>query len=217
VKASNQTVQGMNLELVIATTNSGKVNEIEKLLADLPFQVTCHSLVKLGIKDHPVENGRTFKANAVIKAIHYSRKLPGRYVAAEDSGLVVAALSGKPGVHSARYAGKESDDAKNINKLLQKMISQANRQARFVTVVALARDGKTLQTFSGTVEGIITHKPRGTEGFGYDPVFLYPPLHKTFAQLTGQEKNHVSHRFHAFQKVKKFLGYLAQPDPEILK
>lgn len=217
MKASNQASRGINLDLVIATTNSGKVREIEKLLADLPFQVTCHSLGKLGIKDHPEENGSTFKANAVIKAIHYSRKLPGRYVAAEDSGLVVAALSGKPGVHSARYAGKESDDAKNINKLLQKMTSREDRQAKFVTVVALARDGKTLKTFFGSVEGVITHEPMGSEGFGYDPVFLYPPMQKTFAQLTGQEKNHVSHRFHAFQQVKKFLGNLAQPDPKILE
>ena len=195
----------MNLELVIATTNSGKVKEIDKILADLPFQVVCHSLVKMDVRDHPEENGKTFKENAVIKAIHYSQKLPGYYVAAEDSGLEVAALAGKPGVHSARYAGEESDDDKNIQKLLKNLSSHQERLARFVTVVALARDGKTLQTFSGTVEGIIAHKPRGTEGFGYDPVFFYPPMQKTFAQLTSQEKNRISHRFHAFQQLKNFL------------
>jgi XTP/dITP diphosphohydrolase len=206
----------MNLELVIATTNRGKAKEIERLLADLPVPVSCLSLAELQIEDHPEEWGQSFAENAMIKANHYSQKLPGRWVAAEDSGLQVDALDGEPGVHSARYAGEEANDASNIQKLLHKMKNQKLRKARFVTVVALAHDGKTVQTFYGAITGTIINKPKGTGGFGYDPVFLYPPWRKTFAQLTTEEKNQISHRYRAFQKVKAYLrdAVLTQHNPE---
>lgn len=195
----------MNFELVIATTNHSKVKEIEKLFADLPLPVTCLSLAEVGIQDHPEEWGQSFAENAMIKVTHYSQKLPGRWVAAEDSGLQVEALDGEPGVYSARYAGEEANDNRNIQKLLHKMKSQKLRKAKFVTVVALAHNGKTVQTFYGSITGVITNKPKGTSGFGYDPVFLYPPLKKTFAQLTTEQKNQISHRYRAFQKLKTYL------------
>lgn len=161
-----------------------------------------------------VEDGLTFEENARKKAEAYSHRVAGQIVVADDSGLEVDALNGAPGVHSARYAapdldGKEphaaevntDDDANNARLLRElKNVSADKRTARFVCVLAAARDGKTLATFRGTAEGIILDALRGTNGFGYDPLFYFPEIGKTFAELTAEEKARYSHRGAAFRK-----------------
>ena len=116
------------------------------------------------------------------------------------------ALGGKPGVHSARYAGEPKDDEKNIQKLLKELSGVENRKARFVTVVTLSRNGRVIESFTGEVEGILLREKKGTGGFGYDPIFYYPPFQKTFAELTTEEKNRISHRANAFKKLISYLN-----------
>lgn len=156
-----------------------------------------------------VEDGATFEANARKKAEEYSRYVPGEIVIADDSGLEVDALSGAPGVHSARYAADEphlaesnTDDELNNRKLIReiKLVPADKRTGRFVCVIAAARDGETLAVFEGKAEGVILERPRGTNGFGYDPLFYFPQIEKTFAELSAEEKAKHSHRGAAFRK-----------------
>lgn len=194
--------------LLIATTNSGKIREIETLLkGDFPG-LTLFSLPDLNISGECAEDGNTFLENATIKSLYYSGIAKNILTAADDSGLVVEVLHGEPGIHSARYAGDSCDDEKNIEKLLRKLKHEENRKAKFVTEIVLSKNGKMVRSFYGEVEGIILPEKRGSSGFGYDPVFYYPPLKKTFAQLTTLEKNNFSHRANALRKLKTFLSEL---------
>ena len=156
------------------------------------------------------EAAPTIAENAVGKALYYSRGAEG-LVFADDSGLVVPALGGAPGVHSSRYAGPEGDAKKNIAKLLAALAgkSGAERGARFVCILALARAGALLAVFSDAVDGRILDAPRGRGGFGYDPVFFHEPLGKSFAEMPREEKNRLSHRGRAFQKLLGFLETLS--------
>jgi XTP/dITP diphosphohydrolase len=167
-----------------------------------------------------VEDGLTFEANARKKAEEYSRFVPGRIVVADDSGLEIDALNGAPGVHSARYAAPDlqnkephqadanTDDNANNARVLRKLqgVPPDQRTARFVCVLAAARDGKTLATFRGTAEGIILDAPRGANGFGYDPLFYFPQIKKTFAELTAEEKSRCSHRGAAFRHLLEWIS-----------
>jgi XTP/dITP diphosphohydrolase len=193
------------LDLLAATTNKGKIKEIERLFKGSSPGVRLYSLSDYNIDIDCPETGETFLENAVEKSLFYSRIKGNIYTVADDSGLAVEALGGKPGVRSARYAGQPKNDEKNIEKLLLELKESKNRKAKFVTVVTLSQNGKTIKSFTGEVEGIILEEKRGTGGFGYDPVFYYPPLQKTFAELTTEEKNKISHRANAFKKLKDFL------------
>jgi XTP/dITP diphosphohydrolase len=185
----------MMQSIVVATRNHGKLHEFRNLL--LPLKSEILSLRDVSISDEIEESGQTFAENARLKAIGYSRltQIP---VLADDSGLEVEALGGQPGIHSARYAGPDASDADRINKLLDELKKVGGgREARFVCALALAKDGVLLQEARGECRGIIIDDPRGTNGFGYDPVFLFPEIDKTFAELTDSEKNQHSHRARA--------------------
>lgn len=171
-----------------------------------------YSLDDLDINTDCPEDGVTFIENAAAKSLFYSKLAGDMATMADDSGLVVEALNGEPGVHSARYAseGKNKDsrriiDQRNIEKLLRKLSSEENRAAKFVCEIVLSKNGKIIESFHGEVEGVILRQKRGSGGFGYDPVFYYPSLEKTFAQLTTEEKNKISHRADALQKLKDYL------------
>jgi XTP/dITP diphosphohydrolase len=193
------------LKLLIATTNPGKFREIRSLLQedDSPFELL--SLADLGIDTPYPETGKTFQENAEGKSIFYSRLAPDILTVGEDSGLTVDALGGRPGIHSARFAGPEAANERNIEKLLEDMRSHADRRAAFMAVLALSKNGRLIKSFRGTVEGILLKEKKGSGGFGYDPVFYYPPRKKTFAELPIEEKNRISHRSQAFKKLKEFL------------
>ena len=177
--------------IVLATSNKNKVKELKKLLKDSPVKVK--SLADYGPLPPVVEDGETFDDNAYKKAYHYARVL-GLPCLADDSGLVVEALDGAPGVYSARYAGENATDQENCDKLLQEMAGKTNRKARFECVLSLATPGGPALTWEGRCEGEITTERRGESGFGYDPVFFYPPFGKTFAEVSMEEKSKVSHR-----------------------
>ena len=153
----------------------------------------------------PEEDGHTFEENAVKKAVYYS-DLARDFVVADDSGLEAFALDGAPGIYSARYAGPNATDAANNNLLLSQLQHAPDRRARFVCVIALARAGKLWTTVHGSVEGEILRLPRGDAGFGYDPLFFYPPWHRTFAELTLEEKFGVSHRGNALRALFKWVS-----------
>lgn len=152
------------------------------------------------------ESAPTFAENAAGKALHYSR-FSSQAVIADDSGLVVSALGGAPGPMSKRYAGPRATDAQRVAKLVGEMAGMRGpeRRARFVCVLALARGGRVVAVFSDAVEGMILDAPRGNAGFGYDPVFLYEPLGKSFAEIPRRQKNELSHRGRAFRKLLSFL------------
>ncbi|HZS43596.1 MAG TPA: XTP/dITP diphosphatase [Blastocatellia bacterium] len=186
-------------KILIATGNPGKVAEIRDMLKDLPVEIIGLSSFP-GIEE-PEETGSTFEANALLKADYYHEKT-GLLTVADDSGLCVDALDGRPGVYSARYGGPASNDKDRYRKLLEELkdVPTEKRTARFVCVAATVGDG-IRQTRSGSAEGVILDSPRGEGGFGYDPVFFYPALNKTFAELTKEEKAAVSHRGKAFAKL----------------
>jgi XTP/dITP diphosphohydrolase len=154
------------------------------------------------------ESAPTFAENSAGKALYYSRHTD-EIVLSDDSGLVVRALGGAPGVHSARYAGPNATGAERVAKLLSEMNGKLDRAARFVCVTTLARQGRAIAVVSDLVEGIIAKEPRGAGGFGYDPVFFFPPLGRTFSEISQAEKNIHSHRGKAFQKI---LSLLVTPD-----
>ena len=201
------------LKLLIATSNQGKIREIERILSEnqLGITITLVSLADLAITAVAPENGQTFLENAAEKSTFYSKLAPDLYTVAEDSGLSVEALNGEPGIYSARYSGPDATDDKNIEHLLQNLNGQTNRTAKFVTAVSLSKDGRLLKSFIGEVAGEIIDDRRGQHGFGYDPVFYYPPLGKTFAQLSTAEKSSISHRFRALEKFKRYLPQLIAP------
>ncbi|HCG76743.1 MAG: non-canonical purine NTP pyrophosphatase [bacterium (Candidatus Ratteibacteria) CG_4_10_14_3_um_filter_41_18] len=192
-------------ELVLASRNKGKAKEIKEILKHL-------NLKFLSLKDFPgiplvKEDCKTFRGNAVKKSKTYQR-LTKKLVLAEDSGLQVDALDGDPGVYSARFAGKEQDDKKNIKKLLKllKNVPEKKRKATFKSVIAITfLDGKTT-VVSGAYRGWINFKAKGKFGFGYDPVFVAPRFKKTFAELSPELKNRISHRAKALKKAKKILA-----------
>ncbi len=199
------------ITLVIATRNRAKSSEIRALLKDFPVEIKDVS--DFGPLPEPVEDGRTFEENAYKKALFTARVL-GLPALADDSGLEVEALGGQPGVQSARYAGEKATDAENNLKLLQAMEGVANRKARFVCVLSLAVSTGPALTYEAACEGEITTEPRGTRGFGYDPVFYYPPMGKTFAEMDPEEKAAVSHRGRALREFReefdKVLVWLRQ-------
>jgi XTP/dITP diphosphohydrolase len=173
--------------ILIATSNPGKIR-------DFAGAASHHDIQVAGIPNFSsiplvVEDGETFEANARKKAEAYSLYVPGEVVIADDSGLEVDALGGAPGVHSARYAADEPH-----------LADTNTRTGRFVCWIAAARDGQTLAVFDGRAEGMIQETPRGSNGFGYDPLFFFPQISKTFAELSAQEKAHYSHRGEAFRK-----------------
>ncbi|MBF0508863.1 MAG: XTP/dITP diphosphatase [Deltaproteobacteria bacterium] len=202
--------------IVLATRNRGKSQEIRRVLAEYP--IDFRDLNDFGVLPDVVEDGLTFEENAYKKSSFYARIL-GFPALADDSGLVVEALNGAPGVLSARYAGMDATDEKNIQKLLAAMDGQANRAAAFVCVLSLAMPGGAALTYEAECGGLITTQPVGQNGFGYDPVFYYPPLEKTFAQLTMPEKNSVSHRGKAFNEFRseldKIMTWIGQRQGEI--
>ena len=200
----------MAKKLLVATRNSGKVREFARLLSDIDFDVV--GLDDLGIDLKVEETGSTFEENALLKARVYA-EASGELTLADDSGLEVKALDGEPGVKSARYGGEGLDDEGRVQLLLKNMESVRgwNRQARFVAVLALVGDqvpgGET--TTEGVVDGAIIHEPVGENGFGYDPVFWLASHAKTTAQLSGEEKDEVSHRGNALRQLLPVLQNLA--------
>ncbi|MBT4364342.1 MAG: XTP/dITP diphosphatase [Desulfobacterales bacterium] len=184
--------------LVIATRNKGKTSEIRALLKNYP--VIIKSLDDFGPIPDVKEDGDTFDDNAYKKASFTSRIL-GIPALADDSGLVVEALGGSPGVHSARYAGEDATDEQRIEKLLKEMRGEKNRKAAFECVISIAVPTGPALTYEARCEGEIAQEPAGNEGFGYDPVFYYPLLGKTFAQISREEKNLISHRGKALKEV----------------
>ena len=193
------------VSVLLATSNPGKLREY-RTLTGVDGEISLDLLP--GFASLPVfeETAPTFAENAAGKALHYSR-LAEELVLAEDSGLVVPALGGAPGPLSARWAGPTATDADRVRKLLDELEHRpaSERHARFVSVAALARRGEAVAIFSDFVEGVLTQEPRGAGGFGYDPIFLFEPLGRTFAELTLEEKNRYSHRARAFRKVTSFL------------
>jgi len=184
--------------IVLATRNQGKVREMREILRDFPVEI--RSLNDFGPIPEVDEDGATFDDNAYKKAA-FTAKVLGLPAMADDSGLVVPALHGAPGVHSARYAGKEAADRDNIDKLLREMAGLTDRRAAFECVISLAVPSGPALTYVGRCEGEIAPAPSGGEGFGYDPVFYYPPFGKTFAELSMEEKNRVSHRGAALREM----------------
>jgi XTP/dITP diphosphohydrolase len=205
-------------KILIATSNAGKLRDFAG--AALRHGVEVAGIPSFSSLPLVVEDGLTFEANARKKAEGYSRYAPGEIVIADDSGLEIDALNGAPGVHSARYAAPDlhnkepheaesnTDDNANNARLLRELkgIPEKRRTGRFVCVLAAARDGATLATFRGVAEGVILNAPRGAKGFGYDPLFYFPSIEKTFAELSAQEKAEYSHRGKAFRELLEWCS-----------
>jgi XTP/dITP diphosphohydrolase len=197
--------------VLVATSNAGKLRDFAGAAA--PLGITIAGIPHFSSLPPVVEDGTTFEQNARKKAEAYSLAVPGELVLADDSGLEIDALGGAPGVHSARYATDEphaaecnTEDEANNARVLRELqgVPEQKRTARFVCVLVVARDGRTLRTFCGAAEGIILDAPRGNNGFGYDPMFYFPQIGKTFAQLSAEEKARYSHRGAAF---REFLAW----------
>jgi XTP/dITP diphosphohydrolase len=200
----------LKARVLLATTNEGKLDEFRKLL---PPEIDVVSLSSFRV-DLPPETGTTFEENARIKA-EAGSAASGLLALADDSGLEIDALGGKPGVYSARFSGEPVDPARNRAKVLKSLegVDSPNRTARFRCSVALARDGRTLATSDGTIEGAIAFEERGTHGFGYDSIFLIDE-HRTLAEAPPEEKNKISHRARAFRAILPSLfEALASPAP----
>ena len=196
----------MQRRVLVATSNAGKLRDLAGAAA--PYGITIATIPNLSSLPQVIEDGNTFEENARKKTEAYSLAVPGALVLADDSGLEIDALDGAPGVHSARYAADDphaaecnTEDEANNARVLRELASVAaeKRTARFVCVLAVARDGQTLRTFRGTAEGILLDAPRGQNGFGYDPLFYFPQIGKTFAELSAEEKALYSHRGAAFR------------------
>jgi len=208
--------------ILIAPSNPGKIRDL--VGAAIAHKVQIEMLPDFASLPSVIEDGATFEANARKKAEHYSKYAEGEIVIADDSGLEVDALGGAPGVRSARYAADEhnapehadnSDDEANNARLLRELhdVPEEFRTGRFVCVIAAARNGHTLATFHGKAEGIILHVPRGSNGFGYDPLFYFPEIGKSFAELTAEEKAGYSHRGAAFGAFLKWKDESADRHP----
>lgn len=201
--------------VVLATRNKGKIQEFRELFKDFPVEI--RGLSDFGPIPEAVEDGATFDENAYKKA-HFTAKVLGLPAIADDSGLEVEALGGAPGVRSARYAGEKATDAENTAKLLKEMEGVSDRRAAFACVISIAVPGGPALTYEGRCEGEILSEPRGSDGFGYDPVFYYPELGRSFAELTMEEKNRVSHRGRAMADMAaefaRVLAWLKQRTAE---
>lgn len=195
------------MRLLIATHNRGKLIEYQEMLTDFALELV--TLDDVGIGEDVEETGATFAANARAKAVEYARR-SGLLTLADDSGLEVDALGGEPGVHSKRYAGENKSDPERIAFLLDKLqgVSREKRTARFRCAIALATPRGDVRECDGACEGLIELAPRGTNGFGYDPVFLFPERGMTMAELSSEEKNRISHRARATEKARKILEKL---------
>jgi XTP/dITP diphosphohydrolase len=202
------------ITLVIATRNTGKTAEIRDRLKECPVDIK--NLDDFGPIPEVKEDGETFDENAYKKA-SFAAKILGLPALADDSGLVVEALGGAPGIHSARYAGKDASDEERCAKLLKEMEGETNRKAVFECVISIAVPTGEALTYEARCQGLITERPAGKNGFGYDPVFYYPPLKKTFAELSREDKNHISHRGRALQQLRnefdKVLIWIRQHMP----
>ncbi|HEY4283062.1 MAG TPA: RdgB/HAM1 family non-canonical purine NTP pyrophosphatase [Chthoniobacterales bacterium] len=189
--------------LTIATRNQHKTREIQEILGP---EFTIHDIAGRQDIADVAETGKTFEENAILKAVALSKHVSG-LVLADDSGLEVDSLHGAPGVFSARYAGAARGDRENVAKLLRELnaVDQSERRARFVCVLAVARHGALLKTFSGEIEGGIAGSPRGNGGFGYDPIFIPKGLTETFGELPAETKNRLSHRARAIEAAVPFL------------
>lgn len=191
------------MKIILATKNKGKVADFEKLTENMNIEVISFLDEEINFPD-VVEDGETFEENSVKKALEIA-KYTGMITVSDDSGLCVEALDGAPGIYSARYSGENATDSTNIDKLLNEMknIPQEERQAKFVSVVSIAKPDGTVQSFRGEVEGEIIFERKGTNGFGYNPVFFSYELEKTFGEATMEERVTVSHRARAFRKLKE--------------
>ena len=190
--------------IIIASGNQHKIEEFRTLFTPLGIQVI--SMQECGQFEDPQETGTTFAANAVIKAEALCAQL-GCAVISDDSGLEIDALNKEPGVYSARYLGHDTSyEIKNQN-LIERVADQADRTCRFACAIALARPDKPTEVFEGTVEGTVAFAPSGDKGFGYDPIFFYPPLGKTLAEASEEEKNEVSHRGKAMRLLMEYLHH----------
>lgn len=197
----------MMREVVIATKNKGKALEFEQMFQ--PFQIQVKTLLDLPEFPEIEETGATFEENAIIKAESVIKETKAM-VMADDSGLVIDALDGRPGVYSARYAGPEKDDEANIQKVLRELegVPLSKRTARFYCALALAIPGRETITVNGTCEGFITFEKKGANGFGYDPIFFVQGYERTMAELLPNEKNKISHRAEALAKMRTILEQL---------
>ncbi len=192
------------MQIILATKNEGKVREFKQLMKDLPLQIRS-----LKEKDNSIdieESGETFKENAVIKARVAAERF-NQTAVADDSGLEVDFLEGRPGVFSARFAGQGANDRENNQKLLKELkgVPDANRTARFRCSIALVTPDGNVFAEEGTCEGVIGHVEKGDSGFGYDPLFYVPEFKKTFAELDMETKNRISHRAKAYRKAREIL------------
>lgn len=190
------------MKLYCATTNAGKLREFRQAAGDR-WQV--ETLAGLREIPAPEESGATFEENAILKARYYGARTDG-WLFTDDSGIEVAALGGAPGVHSAYFAGPTATDAENNAKLVADLAGAADRRARYVCVIALARGGELVRTFRGEVEGEIVEPPRGSGGFGYDPHFFYAPFGETFGETAPERKLAVSHRGRALAAMFEWLA-----------
>jgi XTP/dITP diphosphohydrolase len=186
-------------KLILATHNEHKAEEFKQILPQFRLQ----TLADLNDVQEITETASDLEGNSLLKADTIFRQY-GHIVISDDSGLEVQALNGAPGVYSARYAGEQKDDQKNTEKLLHELKGITNRNAQFRTVITLMGSNDTLQ-FEGIVEGTIVHEPKGDKGFGYDPVFIPNGYQKTFAELSSNEKNKISHRANAIEKLVAFI------------
>jgi XTP/dITP diphosphohydrolase len=203
--AGSNLCYNLPMKLIIASNNAHKMREILEILgAEFPDMVT---LKQAGLDIDVVEDGDTFQVNAIKKAEEVLKASGYPAALADDSGLIVDALGGAPGVYSARYAGEGHNDADNNAKLMRDMagVPVEQRTCRFASAVALAREGKETICVIGFAEGILLTEARGENGFGYDPYFFYPPIGKSFAELSAEEKNAVSHRKHALEALLELL------------
>jgi XTP/dITP diphosphohydrolase len=208
--------------VLVATSNEGKIRDLVGAAA--AHNVEIQTLPNFAALPSVIEDGLTFEANARKKAEHYSHYSDGGLVIADDSGLEVDALQGRPGVRSARYAADEhnapegasnSDDEANNERLLRELhgVPTEYRTGRFVCVIAVARNGHTLAAFHGVAEGVMLTARRGSNGFGYDPLFFFPQIEKTFAELTAEEKAKYSHRGAAFRQFLEWADHLQELHP----
>jgi XTP/dITP diphosphohydrolase len=192
------------MQVLLATTNPNKVREIRKMLDGVPYEIV--GLDSSDGIEAPEETGRTFEENARLKALYYSNAV-GMPAIAEDSGLVVDALDGAPGIESARFAGAETPYAEKFKQLYAMLDERGRRDsaAHFVCALAVASEDRIIFEARGTVEGTIAPEPRGQHGFGYDPIFFYPPEGKTLGEVSDDVKRAVSHRGAAFRQLREFL------------
>lgn len=197
-------------EVIIATKNPGKAREFEHIFA--PRGIAVKTLLDYPEIEDVEETGSTFEENAILKAEGVSKAL-NKMVIGDDSGLIVDALEGRPGIYSARYAGEDpKDDQKNLEKVLDELkgVSEEDRTARFYCALAVALPGSKTITVSGTCEGRILEEQRGSNGFGYDPVFYVPDKSRAMAELTADEKNQISHRANALKKLDDILDSIVE-------